>query len=152
MSTSQSSRRTLLTAALALPAAAAAGPLLATPATATGTTEVGVAGGWRQITVTSGAGIGVQTVPQFRIVQIAGTGFLQLRGTITGTFDTDFLLGTLPADVSIPTTARDICPRNNVNGLTTCRVEVNAQRQVWIHGANTNAKITWLQLDNFSAA
>ncbi|MEU6300154.1 hypothetical protein [Streptomyces erythrochromogenes] len=39
-----------------------------------------------------------------------------------------------------------MCPRNSSGGLTTCRVGVNAQRQVWVHGA-----IADNQLDSFSA-
>ncbi|MBT2449211.1 hypothetical protein J7F03_19350 [Streptomyces sp. ISL-43] len=146
----RTSRRTLLTAGVALPAAALSAPLLASPAAAAEPFESGVVVQWKPVTLASD--ITVEGAhPQVRVVRVAGTEFLQLRGTIKGSFTADFQLGTLPDGVTTPKMTRGVCPRNSHNGLNTCRVEADIRGVITILGARPESPITWVQLDNFSS-
>ncbi|MFI8828491.1 hypothetical protein [Streptomyces sp. NPDC053431] len=167
--TTGTSRRSLLAAALAVPAAAAGTTLLgATPAAAVGTD--GSAGaieiirpwtGFARLGHTHLTALG-GNAPQARVVRIAGTDFLQMRGGVSceaghefdggSTPDTLDLVGVLPQDLWPATTyVRGVAPRNNRNGFSSCRIEVTREGEVYVYGATSTNTISWIQLDSFSA-
>lgn len=162
--TGNASRRSLLAAALAVPAAAAGTAVVsAAPAAAAGT-DIEVVRPWT--TFESLAHEHLKPLggnaPQARIVRIAGTDFLQLRGGVScdpefefdggSTPDTLDVIGTLPAELRPLTTyVRGVAPRNNRSGFSTCRIEVALTGKVYVYGATATNKISWIQLDSFSA-
>lgn len=96
------SRRSMLGAALGLPAAVAVGSLAtATPAAAAAVDATA----WADLVLESGSGITPQTgaTPQVRTVTILGTTFLQARGAITCSLTADTKIATLPATMTPPT-------------------------------------------------
>ncbi|GGT79562.1 MULTISPECIES: hypothetical protein [Streptomyces] len=139
-------RRSILGAALALPAALTAGSLMtATPAAAaTGGVE---AGEWADLILEPGITAQVGATPQVRIVTIAGTTFLQARGAITCNLTADAKIATMPATLRPTWYTRATAPRNNSQGINACRFEVNTAGSVSIYGANTGNPITWVQFD-----
>ncbi|MBT2449791.1 hypothetical protein J7F03_22480 [Streptomyces sp. ISL-43] len=154
------SRRYLLAAAVALPAAAAGATFLgSSPATAD--TDIAVVQPWTPIVLAAHV-LPDGNTPHARIVRIAGTEFLQMRGGITcekgyefnggSTPETNDLLGTLPAALR-PTTdyVRGVAPRNNESGSSSCQVEVNLAGEIHVFGALKTNKIAWVRLDSFSA-
>ncbi|QES11711.1 hypothetical protein DEJ45_04320 [Streptomyces venezuelae] len=147
------SRRSLLTAALAAPAAVATAPLLtATPAAAADPVDgCQVVVPWTAIAldpaVTNQAGAPAEA----RVIRLAGTEFLQLRGIVTCAFTADAQLGTLPAEIRPPKLTRGVCPRNNSQGINAIRVEANTAGVINVFGPQTTNKVTWIQLDNFSS-
>ncbi|MFF5209254.1 hypothetical protein [Streptosporangium sp. NPDC000396] len=152
MPTPQPGRRSLLTAAVALPVSAAAAPLLTAPAAAAESAGgFNVVYDWRPLTLRPGVKAFPDDVPQARVVRIAGTDFLQMRGGAGCSFTGDAPLGSLPAGLAVPKLTRGVCPRNNVNGVTACRVEADIHGQVIVLGATPTSKITWVQLDSFSS-
>lgn len=154
------SRRSLLAAALAVPAAAAGATVLgaAPAAAATGVTGIEVVQPWTAIALAPHV-LADGNAPQARIVRIAGTPFLQMRGVIDcepgHEFDggsTPDMIGTLPVALRPATTyVRAVVPRNNKTGFSSCRVEVNFVGEIYVFGAQETNKITWIQLDSFSA-
>ncbi|MFB7512744.1 hypothetical protein [Streptomyces sp. NPDC056144] len=144
-------RRSILGAALALPAGLAVGGLAtAAPAAAA---EAGVtADPWVDLALEPGITPTAGATPQVRVVTIAGTAFLQARGQITGSWTADTKIATLPAGFPLPTWyVRATVPRNNSQGINACRFEINPAGSVTIYGANTGNPITWVQLDSAQA-
>ncbi|MFJ6351525.1 hypothetical protein ACIQKB_18855 [Streptomyces sp. NPDC092046] len=95
-------------------------------------------------------------------MKIEGTDFLQLRGGVScgpefafdggNTADTLDPIGTLPAGFEPPTTyVRGVAPRNNRDGFSTCRIEVTLTGKLYVYGATTTNRISWIQLDSFSS-
>ncbi|MER8044629.1 hypothetical protein [Streptomyces sp. NPDC094032] len=151
MSQTSQNRRSILGAALALPAALTVGGLVtaAPAAAAPGGVE---AGEWTDLvlepTVTATAG----ATPQVRLVTIAGTTFLQARGQVTGSFTADMKIATLPAALARPTWyVRATAPRNNSQGINSCRFEINPAGSVTVYGGNAGNPITWVQFDSVQA-
>ncbi|WP_137991185.1 hypothetical protein [Streptomyces vilmorinianum] len=138
-------RRSILGAALAMPAAAAAGNLIAaTPAAAAGV----VAGAWTDLVLEPGITAQAGATPQVRLITIADTTFLQARGAITCSLAADTKIATLPAGFTPPTWyVRAATPRNNSQGINACRFEINTAGSVSIYGANSGNPITWVQFD-----
>ncbi|WP_369373587.1 hypothetical protein [Streptomyces sp. cg36] len=149
MSPRSTSRRSLLATALAVPTAAVGAPLLsATPAAAAPAGVVTVVD-WSDVALA--AGITAQAPVQARVVGIAGTEFLQLRGTVGCSLTADAQLGTLPVAIRPPKTTRGICPRNNNTGINATRVEADTAGRVMVYGPLAANPVTWIQLDSFSS-
>lgn len=145
------SRRALLTAAVTVPAAAVGAPLLAAPASAAATTGgVEVVHHWAALALAAGVTASADA-PAARVVRIAGTDFLQLRGGVDCAFTGDAVLGTVPASLAVPKTTRGVCPRNNKAGVNACRVEISTAGLVTVLGGTPANGITWIALDSFSA-
>ncbi|MGW2280850.1 hypothetical protein [Streptomyces sp. NPDC001770] len=144
------SRRALLTAAVTVPAAAVGAPLLAAPAAAATTGGIEVVHDWTALVLASGV-TAAADAPAARVIRIAGTGFLQLRGGVDCAFTGDAALGTIPASLAVPKTTRGVCPRNNKAGVNACRVEISTAGHVTVFGGNAANSITWVALDSFSA-
>ncbi|MFI8825420.1 hypothetical protein [Streptomyces sp. NPDC053431] len=141
-------RRSVLGAALALPAALTVGGLAAaTPAAAApGTVD---AGAWTPLVLESGITPNPSAVPEVRLVTIAGTTFLQARGLVTCNLAGDAKIGRLPDGFTPPTGyVRAAVPRNNSQGINACRLEINPAGSVSVFGANTGNPITWVQFDS----
>ncbi|MGG8410256.1 hypothetical protein ACM614_28710 [Streptomyces sp. 12297] len=140
-------RRSILGAALALPAALTVGAVsAATPAAAaTGGVE---AGDWADLVLEPGITAQAGATPQVRIVTIAGTAFLQARGAVTCSLTADLKIATLPAGLKPVSVVRATAPRNNSQGINACRFEVNTAGSLSIYGANTGNPITWVQFDS----
>lgn len=150
MPQSRTSRRALLTAAVAVPAAAVSAPLVATPAAAADVPGgISVVQDWQPLALAAGVTAAVDA-PAARVVKIAGTDFLQMRGGFTCAFTGDTVLGTLPAAITVPKTMRGVCPRNNSLGINSCRVEVNTAGKITVFGATASNDITWVTLDSYS--
>ncbi|MFE9134824.1 hypothetical protein [Streptomyces sp. NPDC007355] len=147
------SRRSLLTAALAAPAVAVGAPLLtATPAAAVDPVDgCQTVVDWTAITVDPAVTNVAGAPTEARVIRLAGTEFLQLRGTVTCDFTADGRLGTLPATIRPPKLTRGVCPRNNSQGINAIRIEANTAGAVNVYGPQTTNKVTWIQLDNFSS-
>lgn len=147
------SRRSLLTAALAAPAVAVGAPLLAaTPAAAADPVDgCQVVVDWTAITLDAAVANEAGEPAQARVIRLAGTEYLQLRGTVTCAFTADGRLGTLPATIRPPKLTRGVCPRNNSQGINALRVEANTAGSVNVYGPQSTNKVTWIQLDNFSS-
>ncbi|MCY0937546.1 hypothetical protein [Streptomyces sp. H34-S4] len=142
-------RRSILGAALALPAAVAAGSLLAaTPAAAAGGV---VADAWTDLVLEPGITAQAGATPQIRLITIADTTFLQARGAVTCSLNADTKIATLPAGLKPTWYVRAAAPRNNSQGINACRFEVNTAGSVTIYGANTGNPITWVQFDSVQA-
>ncbi|WP_329124144.1 hypothetical protein [Streptomyces sp. NBC_01353] len=138
-------RRSILGAALAVPAAAAAGNLIAaTPAAAAGV----VADAWTDLVLEPGATAQVGATPQVRLITIADTTFLQARGAITCNLAADAKIATMPAGLKPTWYVRAATTRNNSQGINACRFEVNTAGSVSIYGANAGNPITWVQFDS----
>ncbi|MFB6836233.1 hypothetical protein [Streptomyces sp. NPDC056361] len=147
------SRRALLTAALAAPAVAVGAPLLtAAPAAAVDPADgCQILVDWKPITLETVVKNDLVAPAEARVIRLAGTEFLQLRGLITGTLTADALLGTLDSDIRPAKVTRGVCPRNNSQGVNSVRIEVNTAGELWAYGPQAATKVTWIQLDNFSS-
>ncbi|MFI2433330.1 hypothetical protein [Streptomyces sp. NPDC018693] len=140
-------RRSILGAALTVPAALAVGTTAAAPAAAAvGGVE---AGEWTDLVLEPGITTTPGAVPQVRLVTIAGTTFLQARGTITCDLATDAKVAALPAGFPAPTWyVRATAPRNNSQGINACRFEINPAGSVVLYGGNANNPVKWAQFDS----
>ncbi|WP_406374943.1 hypothetical protein OG788_34035 [Streptomyces sp. NBC_00647] len=140
------SRRSILGAALGLPAAVAVG----TVATATPAAAAAVdATAWTNLELETGITPQPGATPQVRTVTILGTTFLQARGAITCNLAADTKIATLPAAMTPPTWyVRATSPRNNSQGINACRFEVSTAGSVTIYGATSGNPITWVQFDS----
>ncbi|MFD5764863.1 hypothetical protein ACFWIN_03440 [Streptomyces sp. NPDC127049] len=88
--------------------------------------------------------------PSGRIVVLAGTPHLQLRGTLTGTFTEDSKIATLPHRLRPTRQIRQNVARNNSTGRCVCRVEGNIRGELWVYGAYDDNPITWIDLNGVS--
>ncbi|WP_282692483.1 hypothetical protein [Streptomyces sp. CC208A] len=147
------SRRSLLTAALAAPVAAVGVPLVtAAPAAAADPADgCQTVVDWTDIIPAAGVTPNATAPIQARVIRLAGTEFLQFRGTLTCNFTADGTLGTLPATIQPPKLTRGIVPRNNSYGINAVRVEANTARAIKVYGPQASNPVTWMQLDSFSS-
>ncbi|MGW4745457.1 hypothetical protein ACWEPR_11750 [Streptomyces sp. NPDC004290] len=147
------SRRALLTAALAAPAVAVGAPLLAAaPAAAADPAEgCQTLVDWTPITLSGAMETDPEDPAQARVIRLAGTEYLQLRGLLNGVLTADAALGTLAAAIRPGKLTRGVCPRNNNQGVNSVRIEANTAGVVWAIGPQAATKVTWIQLDNFSS-
>ncbi|GAA3398940.1 hypothetical protein [Streptomyces roseoviridis] len=139
-------RRSVLGAALALPAALTVGGLVtAAPAAAAGVD----AGAWTPLVLEPGITPAAGATPEVRLVTIAGTSFLQARGLVTCSLASDAKIGRLPDGFTAPTAfVRAVAPRNNSQGVNACRLEINPSGSVSVYGGNAGNPITWIQFDS----
>ncbi|MFJ9434769.1 hypothetical protein ACIRQY_34680 [Streptomyces sp. NPDC101490] len=158
------SRRSLLAAALAAPVAAVGVPLAAaTPAVAAATATDPLTGcqtvtDWTNIALAAGITAENGSPPQARIIRLAGTEFLQLRGVALCDFTADTPLGTLPLGTRPPKLTRGTAARNNHEGINAIRVDADTNGVLIVRGTSTaNGEppstnvVRWIQLDSFSA-
>ncbi|MEU9144996.1 hypothetical protein [Streptomyces sp. NPDC048349] len=139
-------RRRILGAALALPATLATTTLVAaTPAVAAGGVE---AQPWTDLILEAGVTAQPGATPQVRLITIAGTVFLQARGSVTCNLAVDSKIATLPAGLRPTALVRATAPRNNSQGINACRFEANTAGSVTIYGGNSGNPITWVQFDS----
>ncbi|MFJ9789612.1 hypothetical protein [Streptomyces globosus] len=139
-------RRRILGAALALPAALTAAEVLsAAPAVAAGGIE---AQPWTDLALEPGVTAQAGAAPQIRLVTIAGTAFLQARGSVACNLTADQKVATLPAELRPTGLVRATAPRNNSQGINACRFEVNTAGSLTIYGGNSGNPITWVQFDS----
>ncbi|MGW0855659.1 hypothetical protein [Streptomyces sp. NPDC002690] len=145
------SRRALLTAAVTVPAAAAGAPLLAAAPAAAATTTGGVevVHPWTALVLAAGVTASAEP-PAARVIRIAGTDFLQLRGGVNCVFTGDAVLGAVPASLAVPKISRGVCPRTNKAGVNACRVEISTAGRITVFGGTPTNSITWIALDSFS--
>ncbi|MFF5209253.1 hypothetical protein [Streptosporangium sp. NPDC000396] len=107
------------------------------------------------IDLTPGPGVTMasgQRRPRGRVVSVAGSALLQLRGTLTCDLSGDGQIAQLPPALTPSRTIRANVPCSMYNGRGTCRVEVNAEGALWAFGAAAGSVISWIDLDSFSAA
>ena len=151
MTTRTTSRRSLLAAAVAAPVGAVGASLLTSTPAAAATSGAHAVVDWTDIALAAGVTAYAGETPQARVVSIAGTEYLQLRGRITCDFAVDSPLGTLPATIRPPKTTRGVCPRNNNTGINSTRVEAETSGRIMVYGPQATNKATWIQLDSFSS-
>lgn len=108
---------------------------------------------WTAITGVSGASpqTGVNS-PRGRLVSLAGTTYLQLRGIFDCDITAEGQFAQLPPTLTPSRTVRADVTRNNQGGRCVCRVEANADGKLSVFGPTSDNRITWIDLDNFSAA
>ncbi|MGW6560255.1 hypothetical protein [Streptomyces hydrogenans] len=148
-SSPSTSRRSLLTAA---PAAAVGVPLAtAAPAAAAPVDGCQTVVDWTAVTPAAGITPDAAAPLQARVIRLAGTEFLQLRGTLTCNLTADATLGTLPSTIVPPKLTRGVVPRNNNQGVNAIRVEANTARALKVYGPQSSNPVTWIQLDSFSS-
>ncbi|MEU3610151.1 hypothetical protein AB0E83_32655 [Streptomyces sp. NPDC035033] len=152
-SSPSTSRRSLLTAALAAPVAAVGVPLAtAAPAAAVDPVDgCQTVVDWTDIVPAAGVTPDAGAPLQARVIRLAGTEFLQLRGLLTCNFTADSTLGTLPATIRPPKLTRGVVPRNNSQGINAVRVEANTAGALKVYGPQSSNPVTWIQLDPFSS-
>ncbi|MFI5618672.1 hypothetical protein [Streptomyces sp. NPDC051567] len=137
-------RRSVLAAALAVPAATTL--LTATPAAAApGTVD---AQPWTDLLLEPGVTAQANAKPQIRLITIAGTTFLQARGAITCDLTADTRIATMPGVLKPTSVTRAVAPRNNSQGINSCRLEISTTGAVTVYGGNTGNPVTWVQLDS----
>ncbi|MFB7586798.1 hypothetical protein [Streptomyces sp. NPDC056169] len=149
------SRRSLLTAALAAPVAAVGVPLVtAVPAAAAEPTDgCQTVVPWTDVTPDASVTPEAGSPYQARVIRLAGTEFLQLRGVLTCPvpLTADEFIGTLPASIRPPRTTRGTATRNNNAGINAIRVEAYTTGLVKVFGPTSANPATWIQLDSFSS-
>ncbi|WP_314622907.1 hypothetical protein [Streptomyces stackebrandtii] len=155
MAQHQTSRRSLLAAALAAPVAAVGVPLVtATPAAAAEPTDgCQTVVPWTDVTLDASVTAEVGSPFQARVIRLAGTEFLQLRGVLICPvpFAKDEIIGTLPPSIIPPKTTRGTATRNNQDGINAIRVEAQTTGLIKVFGPTTANPATWIQLDSFSS-
>ncbi|GGT93679.1 hypothetical protein [Streptomyces lateritius] len=155
MTQHSTSRRSLLTAALAVPVAAVGVPLVtAAPAGAVDPVDgCQTVVPWTAIVPIPDSGVtpDPSSPLQARVIRLAGTEFLQLRGLLTCTFTGESPIGTLPGTIRPPKLTRGTATRNNNQGINAIRVEANTAGLIKVHGPQPSNPVTWVQLDSFSA-
>ncbi|WP_024757409.1 hypothetical protein [Streptomyces exfoliatus] len=151
----QTSRRSLLTAALAAPVAAVGVPLVtAAPAAAAEPTDgCQTVVAWTDITLDPSVTPEAGSPFQARVIRLAGTEFLQLRGVLTcpTPLTADQVIGTLPPSIRPPKTTRGTATRNNHDGINAIRVEAQTTGLIKVFGPTSANSATWIQLDSFSS-
>lgn len=108
---------------------------------------------WEDLELQPGVSPGAQP-PRGRLVALAGTTYLQLRGTVTCSpgLTADARIGTLPHRLRPTHPTRQNVPRNNSAGRCVCRVEADVHGALWAYGATTDSAVTWIDLDGVSVA
>jgi hypothetical protein len=140
------SRRSIIGAALSLPASAGIASLATATPAAAATVD---ATEWADLLLEPGITPQTGATPQVRIITILGTTFLQASGAISCSLTSDAKIATLPATIPLPSWyVRATLPRNNSQGINACRFEVNTAGSVTIYGAASGNPITWVQFDS----
>ncbi|MFI6421308.1 hypothetical protein ACIBG6_28350 [Streptomyces sp. NPDC050842] len=107
---------------------------------------------WEDLALAGGFLPGAER-PQGRLVALAGTTYLQLRGSLSVSpgLTEDRQVATLPHRLRPTVQLRHNAPRNNNKGRAICRVEANIRGELWVFGATSDNAITWVDLDSVSA-
>ncbi|GGT93687.1 MULTISPECIES: hypothetical protein [Streptomyces] len=107
---------------------------------------------WEELDLAPGLTAGAER-PRGRLIALAGTTYLQLRGTLSSMrgLSADSQIATLPHRLRPTVQVRHNVPRNNNAGRYICRVEANIRGELWVFGAYPDNAITWIDLDSFSA-
>ncbi|MFJ5136957.1 hypothetical protein [Streptomyces sp. NPDC088707] len=92
--------------------------------------------------------------PRGRLIALAGTTYLQLRGTVTCSpgLTADSRIGTLPHRLRATHLTRQNVPRNNNTGRCVCRIETDVTGALRVYGATSDNAITWIDFDGVSVA
>ncbi|OAR26759.1 hypothetical protein A8W25_00125 [Streptomyces sp. ERV7] len=106
---------------------------------------------WENLTLAAGVTAGAEA-PRGRLVALADTTYLQLRGTLTCHLTADTQIATLPQRLMPTRTVRQNTPRNMYYGVGVCRVEANKLGELWAFGATADNAISWIDLDCVSTA
>ncbi|MFI1015574.1 hypothetical protein [Streptomyces sp. NPDC020965] len=108
---------------------------------------------WTPLTGVSGATPQTGAMsPRGRLVSLAGTTYLQLRGGFDCDITAEGPFAQLPPTLTPSRTVRAVVTRNNQGGRCVCRVEVNSEGRLSVFGPTADNRISWIDLDNFSAA
>ncbi|WP_225799085.1 hypothetical protein [Streptomyces sp. NK15101] len=108
---------------------------------------------WEDLALEPGVTPGAQP-PRGRLIALAGTTYLQLRGTLTCSpgLTADSKIATLPHRLRPTHVTRANVPRNNNTGRCVCRVEANIAGALTAYGPTSDNAVTWIDLDGFSVA
>ncbi|MEX0168479.1 hypothetical protein [Streptomyces sp. LMG1-1-1.1] len=109
---------------------------------------------WEDLTLAPGVSPGTQP-PRGRLIALAGTTYLQLRGTLTCDapgLTADSGIATLPHRLRPTHRTRANVPRNNNTGRCVCRIEADITGELRAYGAYSDNPITWIDLDGVSVA
>ncbi|MGW1119576.1 phage baseplate protein [Streptomyces tanashiensis] len=106
---------------------------------------------WEDLVLEPGIQPGAQP-PRGRLVALADTTYLQLRGTLTCTpgLTADGRIATLPHRLRPTHLTRANVPRNNNAGRCVCRIETDVSGGLRAYGAYSDNAITWIDLDGVS--
>ncbi|MFF5787563.1 hypothetical protein ACFY8P_21670 [Streptomyces sp. NPDC012693] len=106
---------------------------------------------WEDLALEPGVNPGAQP-PRGRLIALAGTTYLQLRGTVTCSLTADSRIGTLPHRLRPTHLTRQNVPRNNNTGRYVCRIEADVHGALWAFGATSDNATTWIDLDGVTVA
>ncbi|MFJ2932198.1 hypothetical protein ACIO8G_05485 [Streptomyces sp. NPDC087219] len=108
---------------------------------------------WEDLALEAGVSPGAER-PRGRLIALAGTTYLQLRGTVTCSpgLTADSRIGTLPHRLRATHLTRQNVPRNNSAGRCVCRIETDVTGALRVYGATSDNAITWIDFDGVSVA
>ncbi|MBP2586057.1 hypothetical protein J3A78_006535 [Streptomyces sp. PvR006] len=108
---------------------------------------------WEDLALEAGVSPGADR-PRGRLIAVAGTTYLQLRGTVTCSpgLTADSRIGTLPHRLRATHLTRQNVPRNNNTGRCVCRIETDVTGALRVYGATDDNAITWIDFDGVSVA
>ncbi|MFE3070775.1 hypothetical protein [Streptomyces sp. NPDC059247] len=109
---------------------------------------------WEDLPLDTGKGLspGAER-PRGRLVVLAGTTYLQLRGSVSVSpgLTEDLRIATLPHRLRPTVRIRHNAPRNNHKGRAICQVEADIHGELLVLGATPDNAITWVDLAGVSA-
>ncbi|APE25282.1 MULTISPECIES: hypothetical protein [Streptomyces] len=108
---------------------------------------------WEDLALEPGISPGASR-PRGRLIALAGTTYLQLRGTVTCSpgLTADGRFATLPHRLRATRLTRQNVPRNNNTGRCVCRIETDVSGGLRVYGPTPDNAITWIDLDGVSVA
>ncbi|MEU7700517.1 hypothetical protein ACF064_02340 [Streptomyces sp. NPDC015492] len=108
---------------------------------------------WEDLALEPGVSPGADR-PRGRLIALAGTTYLQLRGTVACSpgLTADSRIGTLPHRLRATHLTRQNVPRNNNTGRCVCRLETDVTGALRVYGATSDNAITWIDFDGVSVA
>ncbi|MER7762776.1 hypothetical protein [Streptomyces sp. NPDC097619] len=145
-------RGALLTALTSLPTVPGS-PLVSAPTAASATAATArVVADWVPVAPPAGTAPAA-AVPQARLLEIAGTVHLQLRGLLRLPPGGRHRIGLLPPALRPARTVRGVRPGDTAEGRSACHVEVDARGRLWAAapaGGPGGARLVTVRLDGFS--
>ncbi|WEH40671.1 hypothetical protein PZB77_14825 [Streptomyces sp. AM 2-1-1] len=90
--------------------------------------------------------------PRGRLVDIAGTTSLQLRGVLGGTLTRDTRIALLPPALTPSRTVRAEVPRDGLAGRCVCRMDATPDGGLTVYGATPDHPVERVDLNGFSVA
>ncbi|MCB8901978.1 MULTISPECIES: hypothetical protein [unclassified Streptomyces] len=108
---------------------------------------------WEDLALEAGVSPGAER-PRGRLIALAGTTYLQLRGTVTCSpgLTADSRIATLPHRLRATHLTRQNVPRNNNTGRCVCRIETDVTGALRVYGPTSDNAITWIDFDGVSVA